>query len=482
MVNRTDSRGSTVDVSEKWLESYRLAPGEERAKHWDTKLTGFGVIVGKRRVSFIVQRRIDGEQTLATLGHWAPGKLRAADAGLRSKTMSVLQARDAAIQALGKMRSGLDPRADRTPGSSPTLQEAFELHRSRMEKKGARPRGVDTIEREVEKHLAPWLTRRLHQITRTECRELHEHLTENNGSYVANRVMRHLRAIWNTALKEHDLPANPTIAVHWNKEHRRQEPIPWADLPAWRRAVMGLGEDRKNERGEQRRGNKTRRDYNLFVLLTGLRRMDAATIRWEHVNFSDEPAASYVWNAAKKEWEQVEIPPHSVLRPSPKGGADRAFSVPLSREAEVVLQGGRPHYFARGAESLVGTDGTYDPRSTLGHWVFPTFALKSKECDLCADLGLEPHVAGCETHLVEAKEDDDTVVSPHRLRDTYTSALAALDPPVSPYVIDVLTNHRPPRGSVTAGYIGFNVDDLRDAQRRVSSFLFQRMGLRTRIG
>jgi hypothetical protein len=139
MVNKTDSRGSTVDVSEKWLESYRLPAGVERTKHWDTKLTGFGVIIGRRRISFIVQRRIGGKQHLDTVGHWAPGKLRAADSGLRAKTLSVLQARDAAIQSLGKMRSGVDPRTDRAPGSSITLKKAFELHQARMEKKGARP-------------------------------------------------------------------------------------------------------------------------------------------------------------------------------------------------------------------------------------------------------------------------------------------------------------------------------------------------------
>lgn len=162
MVNRTASRGSTVDISEDWLKGYRLPGGVDRERHWDEALTGFGVIIGRRRVSFVVQRRIDGEQHLRTLGQWAPSKLRATDAGVRAKTMSVLQARDKAIQALGTMRSGADPRTNRAPGSSPTLREAFELHLARMDKKGAQPRGIDTIEREVDKHLVNWLPRPYH--------------------------------------------------------------------------------------------------------------------------------------------------------------------------------------------------------------------------------------------------------------------------------------------------------------------------------
>jgi hypothetical protein len=39
------------------------------------------------------------------LGHWAPGRLRAADAGIRDRTMTVAMARSAAIQKLGVMRA-----------------------------------------------------------------------------------------------------------------------------------------------------------------------------------------------------------------------------------------------------------------------------------------------------------------------------------------------------------------------------------------
>jgi hypothetical protein len=145
LVNRTTP---TVEISERWLEAYELG-GAARARHWDARLTGLGVILGRRRVSFVVQRRVDGEQRLVTLGHWAPRKLRQLDPGLRDRTLTVEQARGKAIEYLGQMRGGDDPRGEDAPQAqpvSPTLAAATELHLSRMRKDGASPRGIETLE------------------------------------------------------------------------------------------------------------------------------------------------------------------------------------------------------------------------------------------------------------------------------------------------------------------------------------------------
>jgi integrase len=306
-----------------------------------------------------------------------------------------------------------------------TFGAALAVHIDRMRRKGDQPSSISTVEREAKRHLSDWTARPLCEITRTEARELHEQVTEASGPYIANRLLRHVRAVWHTAEREHDLPRCPTVAVSWNKEHRRQEPIPWDGLPAWRVAIDEL--------------SAVRRDYQLVVLLTGLRRMDAATIRWEHVDFEAR----------------------TLHRPNPKGGPDRAFTVPLSRACVAMLE-------QRKREN----------RDDNG-WAFPTDALKGRPCDLCAELGQPPHAPGSRIHLAEAKEaaEEDgsrVIVSPHRLRDTYTSALAEVGG-ISGYAIDVLTNHRPPRGSVTAGYVNLSLDHLAECQEQVSEFLLSKM-------
>jgi integrase len=169
--------------------------------------------------------------------------------------------------------------------------------------------------------------------------------------------------------------------------------------------------------------NPVRRSYQLFVLFTGLRRSDAATIRWEDMNFDIG----------------------TLYRPTPKRGADKAFTIPLSRVTLGLLR------HRRRQNQILFPDSP---------WLFPA---ESKS-----------------GHIEEPKEQRQFkgkkvahLPSPHRLRDTYTTACAEAG--LSPYDIDVLTNHRPPKGTVTAGYIRQNIDHLHECQEKVSRHLLERV-------
>lgn len=301
------------------------------------------------------------------------------------------------------------------------------MHLRAMRAKGCTPRSTGTLEEECRRHLGDWLARPLDRITRRECAARHEDLTERSGPAVANRVLQQLRALYNTASRRDErLPVtNPTIAVTFNRIRRRRQPIPWSELPAWRARVEALS-------------NPVRRDLQLFLLFTGLRSLDARTVRWEH----------------------VDLEAGTLHRPCPKGGVDRAFTIPLARAMLALL--------ARRCDDNRSLPGLLPSEPGLpsdGGWTFPALDR-----------------AGRVTHVVEPKEQRlvagrkvSVLPSPHRLRDTFASA--AHEARLHPLDLKILMNHAlPAADDVTQGYIRPSLEHLRGCVEAVAAFLQERMG------
>jgi integrase len=139
--------------------------------------------------------------------------------------------------------------------------------------------------------------------------------------------MRTLRAIYNHARKAHkSLPAdNPVNAVDWNGEKRRDTGMGASDLKGWFAELAALD-------------NPIRREFHLFTLLSGCRPTALQEIQRGHVNFGRR---------------MVHIP-------KPKGGAKRAFDIPLSREMVLCLiramRFGRQMYPSQAAEWVFPSD------------------------------------------------------------------------------------------------------------------------------
>ena len=111
--------------------------------------------------------------------------------------------------------------------------------------------------------------------------------------------MRTLRAIYNHARKTNrELPAeNPVNAIDWNGEERRDTAMGISDIKGWFFELAAID-------------NPIRREFHLFTLLSGCR-----------------PAA-----LKEVEPSRVGFRRRMVHIPKPKGGAKRAFDIPLSRE------------------------------------------------------------------------------------------------------------------------------------------------------
>jgi integrase len=149
----------------------------------------------------------------------------------------------------------------------------------------------------IEARLKDWLDKPLAAITTKMVRDRYKELEAHPS--VANGVMRPLRAICNFAVKnDHELPANPVTALDWYKEKRRERVIKDDDLAQWWRAV-----------GELK--SMTARDYVQLLLLTGLRRGEAAILEWDHVDFAGRKIR--IPGANTKNGELHEIPMSSQV-------------------------------------------------------------------------------------------------------------------------------------------------------------------------
>lgn len=265
----------------------------------DTELKGFILIVNKKSSSWAVQRDLwqgpRGRRRLVRTVRHTLGRI-----GI----MPLRVAREMALEAIQLIQQGIDPNKPQQ-ASDLTLRQTWNDYEESLHIRRRSDRTIKDFAYDL-RYFEDWADRPLAEMgaDRRSVRERHKYLTTSHGPYTANRAMRAFRAAYNLALKvDATLPANPVIAVTFNREERREEAIKPEDLPAWWRQIETLG-------------NPIRRDLYKFILLTGMRRTATVSARWEHVN----------WNR------------DLLFVPSPKGGRERAFSLLLSTHLVELLR------------------------------------------------------------------------------------------------------------------------------------------------
>jgi integrase len=224
------------------------------------------------------------------------------------------------------------------------------------------------------------------------------------GAASANGAMRIFRLVWNFAAeRDPTLPPHPVkrLRRQWFPEARRERLVKADELPAFYSAVCALP-------------NPIHRDYLLLLLFTGLRRNEAAALRWEELDFAER-----------------------VIRlPAKRTKAGRRLDLPMSDVVRDLLV----------ARRAIGRDGAFvfaaDSRS--GHLEEPRFAL--------AQVALSSGVA----------------VSAHDLRRTFITVAESTD--ISPLALKALVNHSL-GNDVTSGYIISTAERLREPAQRVADRL-----------
>ncbi|MEM7222904.1 MAG: integrase arm-type DNA-binding domain-containing protein [Pseudomonadota bacterium] len=249
-------------------------------------------------------------------------------------TVGLLDARERARDALGKVQIGEDPGAEkRTSGSPSTVEEAYERYLSEHCKPNVK-RWLE-VDRLFKLHVLP--DRKdiaLEELTKWDVRETVRAVVEAGKPVQANRVLAAMRAFLNWTVSEDLLEANPANGVKRpTKEKVRDRVLTDAEL----HAILEACDDHGYPSGP----------LVKMLALTGQRRDEVRCLPWSEIDLE------------KKLW----------TLPAARTKAGRRHIVPLSDEVVDIL------------EALPRFDGPYAFTTTGGETSYANLVKPKRSID-----------------------------------------------------------------------------------------------------
>jgi len=390
------------------LKALPLPPPGRRVSYADTAVRGLQLRVTSNSIkSFQVYKKLGSTPVRVTLG--------------RFPDMTIEQARRLAQSTIASIAEGINPNAAKRAMRSRiiTLGEVFENYL--VARKALKPGTIDDYRKIMRTAFADWHDKPLSAITRDMVASKHRKLGKASEAR-ANNAMRVLRAMFNFAAGEYEdenghslFPDNPVTRLShtraWYRVERRRTYIKPHQLGPWFDAVLSLPSYSPSEQSE------IVRDYLLLLLLTGLRREEAANLTWEDVDLESHTLT--VTDTKNRE-------PHTL---------------PLTTYLLRILNDARENSTTRYVFP--------SPTSTSGHIINP-----SKQIDRVRS------TSGVEFTL-------------HDLRRTFVTVAESLD--ISAYAVKRLLNHKM-RDDLTAGYIVIDVERLRKPMQAITDYTLKAAG------
>ncbi len=259
-------------ISQKFIERKVRRPDTGQVIYRDDELIGFGLRVTRGSMSYIVECRVNGTNRRVTIrlhGRFDPDT-----------------AREEAKKLLVTMTRGKDPREEEAKEkvAQITLGEVLEDY---FLARTLRPNSVRSFRQIIKRCLGDWVTLPITGITKEMVESRHRELTKvtrqgTSGKAQANAAMEQLCTLVNFAMNKYEIDGKPIIQKNpvdrlsqiraWHRIPPRQSVIPEHKLISWYQAVLSIRD-------------KKVRDYFLLRLFTGLRRTEAATLKWTDIDF-----------------------------------------------------------------------------------------------------------------------------------------------------------------------------------------------------
>ncbi len=380
-----------------------LAPTDkDQIFYRDDQLKGFALRVTSNGIkSFVVEKSIGNKICRITLGKYG--------------ALTVEQARREAQKLLGKIAAGVDPLAEKRMKKMRTVTLSQVMEDYLQTRKSLKPKTLYDYKRVLQIAFASWRDKPLTAITKDKVTKHHEKLGQEHGAAYANLAMRVLRALFNFAAGQYEdsqgrslITDNPVKRLSqtraWYRVERRQSFIKSHQLESWHAAVQNLE-------------NKTLRDYLLLILFTGLRRQEAAQLKWEQVDLKAKTLTII---------DTKNRQPHTLPL------SDYLYTLLLNRQ-----------------------------HNTKSNYVFP-------------GTGENGYIIEPRKQMAKVIEATGIQFTVHDLRRTFITVAESLD--IAAYALKRLLNHKM-NGDVTAGYIMLDVERLRKPMQLITDYLLQQMKL-----
>jgi integrase len=294
------------------------------------------------------------------------------------------------------MRRGIDPKA--TAKGEVTLGQAaaaYLIARPNLAERSKRDYG-----RVFDVYLADWRDMKLSAITRDVVERRHLELGKERGHATANIVMRTVRAVYNWAIDRYpDIGANPVrLSRQWFKVHRRERHIRADEMARFYQAIMKLE-------------SAVARDFLRLLLFTGLRRTEAAGLKWS----------------------DIDLEAKTIRLPALRTKAKRKLDLPMSGYVFRLLKARR---------AIGDAEFVFPANSASGHVEEPkkTFKLVAEACGIS--------------------------ISAHDLRRSFSKAAIAAG--IHTLHLKALLNHSVGESDVTIGYVSLSTEDLRGPAQKVA--------------
>jgi integrase len=222
----------------------------------DTKVPPLYMIVMRTGArSFYLYKKVRGVPERIFLGKF-PG-------------MTVEQARRKATVLIGQIATGKNPADQRREELAEwTLRELFDAYLAHAKQhKKTWPQDQSQFDR----YLSRFASRKITGITKAQIKKLHSEIGAR-GPYAANRLLALVSLLFNYARRELDIEVdNPAQGIKRYREESRDRFLHAEELERFFQAVNAYPDD-------------TVRDYLLICLLSGQRKGNVESMRWEELD------------------------------------------------------------------------------------------------------------------------------------------------------------------------------------------------------